>query len=235
MRNGDLMRRFTNIQERYQWTLPISQVGTYAAESAVRYAFIISDGHFVAMRYSIEPVGQGAAAGRARRDLVAKVHQRVASDSTDISSIMGAMSIDSFGAQSYSDNNPTNWEFLPPEYAIVNWRAKGRGNWTIKLALYCLCCLAAGGDIHIGKGYPPLDSCRQEAPRLFVHNTCPNTAKAAIPCEPTSLLQVSIPSWAEADPCPPLDVILLSHLLALNPTLPLFAGVVGPVHGHTQR
>ncbi|OIW30775.1 hypothetical protein CONLIGDRAFT_700375 [Coniochaeta ligniaria NRRL 30616] len=165
------MAQSANVKEHYQWTLPVSQVGTYAAESEVRYSFIISDGHFVALRYSTETSGQGTAAGRPRRDLFDPSHQRVASDGTDISSIMGAMSIDSFGAQSYSDNNAANWEFLPPEYAVASWRAKGRGNWTVKLALFCLCCLAAGDDVRIGRSYPPLDSWRQEGPRRFVHNT----------------------------------------------------------------
>jgi hypothetical protein len=164
------MEQSSDDSERYQWSLPVSQINTYAAQSECRYGFIITDQHLVVIRISTEFLGQGLASTRPSRQSSQPSHQRVASGDTDLSSVMDTMSLDdSFGAQSYIDNG--NVEYQPPEYAAVKWTARGKGRLTVKLSLFCLCLMAGGGDAHISYGYPPLDSWRQEGSRRFVHNT----------------------------------------------------------------
>lgn len=88
----------------------------------------------------------------------------------DLSSVMDAMSLDSFGAQSYMDNNLLNTEYQAPEYAIVSWDTAGRRHLMVKMALFCLCLMAAGGATNIDFQYPPLDSWTRQGWHRFVHN-----------------------------------------------------------------
>ncbi|OHE91425.1 hypothetical protein CORC01_13290 [Colletotrichum orchidophilum] len=164
------MEQSQSESERYQWTLPISQVNTYAADSGCRYGYIITDQHFVALRFSKENVDLGSASSRPSR-IPQSSHQRVASGETDLSSIMDAMSLDSFGAQSFIDNNLLNIDYQAPEYAVIPWSTSGRRRLTVKMALFCLCLMAAGGVTHIEGNYPPLDSWNQQDRHRFIHNT----------------------------------------------------------------
>ncbi|KAK4078100.1 hypothetical protein Purlil1_12069 [Purpureocillium lilacinum] len=164
------MEQSLNDTERQQWTLPLSQVTTYAAESACRYGFIITDEKLVVLRFTRERVGDGLASTRSTR----VIHQRYPSGNTDLSSIVESMSLDSFGAQSYVEDdlaNAVNAEFLPPEFTVIPLAAHGRGRLTVNLSLFCLCLMAAGENGRVGYGYPPLDSWRQESRHKFVHNT----------------------------------------------------------------
>ncbi|KND88548.1 hypothetical protein TOPH_06899 [Tolypocladium ophioglossoides CBS 100239] len=164
------MSQSQNDSERYQWTLPVSQVSTYAAESACRYGFIVTDQTLVVLRFTKESIGEGLASTRPSR----VTHQRFASGDTDISSVLESMSLDSFGAQSYADDdlaNAANAEFLPPEYAVISRTAHGRGRLTIKLSIFCLCLMAAGGNGSVDYDYPPLDSWRQVSRHKFTHNS----------------------------------------------------------------
>ncbi|KJZ69949.1 hypothetical protein HIM_10657 [Hirsutella minnesotensis 3608] len=177
------MEQSSNATERQQWTLPLSQVNTYAAESACRYGFIITDEMLVALRFTRERVGDGLASTRSTRI----THQRYASGDTDLSSVMESMSLDSFGAQSYVEDdlaNAANSEFLPPEFAMIPQAAHGRGQLTVKLSLFCLCLMAAGENGRVGYDYPPLDSWRQESRHRFVHNTSGRVA-ARLPANAT--------------------------------------------------
>lgn len=81
------------------------------------------------------------------------------------------LSLESSGAASYRSRNPSDREYLHPEYAIIPWDAHGGKKLTIKMALFCLCLMAAGGEGSIGTTYPPLDTWRSEAPQGFRHNT----------------------------------------------------------------
>ncbi|KAJ9130688.1 hypothetical protein NKR23_g12085 [Pleurostoma richardsiae] len=108
---------------RRQWLLPVSQITTYAADAECRYGFIITDQRLVVFRFSVEAVGPSSVATRSQRLPLQPTHERVASGDTDISSAVEQMSLDSSGAQSYIDNNPANYEYLPPEYAVVHWSA----------------------------------------------------------------------------------------------------------------
>ncbi|KAK2036349.1 hypothetical protein LZ31DRAFT_616197, partial [Colletotrichum somersetense] len=155
---------------REQWKLPVSQVNTYAADSGCRYGYIITDDLLVVLRFSKENVGLGSASSRPSR-ASQPFHQRVASGGTDISSAMDSMSLDSFGAQSFVDNNFLNTEFQAPEYATIPWDAAGKGKLTIKMALFCLCLMAASGVSYIDSNYPPLDSWTQRSENRFLHNT----------------------------------------------------------------
>ncbi|KAL7788361.1 hypothetical protein V8C37DRAFT_388331 [Trichoderma ceciliae] len=64
-----------------------------------------------------------------------------------MSSQFEAMSLESSGAASYTSGNPSDREYLPPEYAIIHWDAHGGKKLTIKMALFCLCLMAAGGEV----------------------------------------------------------------------------------------
>ncbi|KAH7151932.1 hypothetical protein B0J13DRAFT_547167 [Dactylonectria estremocensis] len=169
-----------NDSERYQWTLPVSQVSTYAAQSDCRYGFIVTDQSLVVLRFAKEPISEGLASTRPSRGTEPHIHQRVASGETDVSSLLESMSLDSFGAQSYIDNDharTADAEFLPPEYAVIYWNAHGMGRLTIKLSIFCLCLMAAGGNGSIDYGYPPLDSWAQVGRHKFTHNTSGFIAK----------------------------------------------------------
>ncbi|KAM3448793.1 hypothetical protein MY3296_007479 [Beauveria thailandica] len=163
-----------NQSERYQWTLPLSQVSTYAAQSECRYGFLITDQALVVLRFTKERIGQGLAATRPSRTVLPQTHQRIVSNETDVSSLMDAMSLGSFGAQSYDDHDITgaaNVEFLPPEYAVIPMSARGKDTLTVKFSIFCLCLMAAGGCGNVDHGYPPLDSWRRVDRQGFIHNT----------------------------------------------------------------
>ncbi|KAH6848205.1 hypothetical protein B0I37DRAFT_354835 [Chaetomium sp. MPI-CAGE-AT-0009] len=116
---------------------------------------------FVALRITRCEVGPGLAAGRPRRATAATVsHQRQPSDESMASA-----------ASSYLDDEPLEWEYHDPEYALVPWDAHGRGRLTIKLALWCLAMMAANGDNYIDYWYPDLDSWRLAKEGCYVHNT----------------------------------------------------------------
>lgn len=87
-----------------------------------------------------------------------------------MSSQFEAMSLEPSGAASYASGNPTDREYSPPEYAIIPWDTHGGEKLTMKMALFCLCLMAAGGEGKIGISYPPLDTWRLEAPQGFRHN-----------------------------------------------------------------
>lgn len=113
--------------------------------SGCRYGFIITDEHLVLLRISVERVSAGLAMSRPSRQPPA--HRRIISAETDISSGLDAMSLDSFGAHSYRDDNPVNIEYQPPEYVVVRWTANGPGRLTVKMALFCLYLIAGRGDV----------------------------------------------------------------------------------------
>ncbi|KAF5691581.1 hypothetical protein FDENT_3316 [Fusarium denticulatum] len=163
-----------NENVQYQWTLPMSQIGTYAARSDCRYGFLITDQALVVLRFTKERIGEGLATTRPSRTVVSQTHQRVASNETDVSSRMESMSLGSFGAQSYNDHDlagAANVEFLPPEYAVIPMSARGKDTLTVKFSIFCLCLMAAGGCGNIDYGYPPLDSWRRVDSQRFIHNT----------------------------------------------------------------
>ncbi|OIW30772.1 hypothetical protein CONLIGDRAFT_594702 [Coniochaeta ligniaria NRRL 30616] len=168
------MGKSSNDGVRYQWSLPLSQATTYSVRSNCRYGFIITDKHLVLVRISSERDGGGLAIGRPPRQLS---HRRIISAETDISSGLDAMSLDSFGAQSYSDDNLLNKEFQPPEYVVVPWASHGAGQLTVKMALFCLCLMAGRGDTSVDTDYPAFDSWRKESRHLYRHNTSGLTEK----------------------------------------------------------
>ncbi|RTE72673.1 hypothetical protein BHE90_012912 [Fusarium euwallaceae] len=169
-----------NESERHQWTLPLSQVSTYAAQSACRYGFVVTDQALVVLRLTKERIGEGLAATRPSRTVELRTHQRIASNETDVSSLLESMSLDSFGAQSYADNDladSANAELLPPEYAVIPMSAHGKGRLTVKFSIFCLCLMAGNRYRNIGYGYPPLDTWRQMDRHNYIHNTSALVAK----------------------------------------------------------
>ncbi|KAB5566426.1 hypothetical protein GE09DRAFT_1106699 [Coniochaeta sp. 2T2.1] len=169
------MEKSSDERVRYQWTLPLSKATTYSVQSECRYGFIITDKHHVLIRISLERESEGLATSRPHRQPPS--HRRIASAETDISSRLDAMSLDSFGAYSYRDDNPMNTEYQPPEYVVIPWASHGAGRLTVKMALFCICLMAGRGDTGFDTDYPALDSWRQEARGLFRHNTSGLTAK----------------------------------------------------------
>ncbi|KAF5021076.1 hypothetical protein F66182_6909 [Fusarium sp. NRRL 66182] len=165
------MRESPSEHTRYQWTLPVSQINTYAALSNRRYGFIITDNNLVVLRFYKDPISESSAASRPLRQTSQPSHERVASDSTDVSSLIDAMSLDSSGNQSFIDENPRDAEYLAPEYAAIPWGAHGKGRLTIKLAAFCLCLVSARGMAHVDNHYPPLDSWVQVERHKYCHNT----------------------------------------------------------------
>ncbi|KAK1957236.1 hypothetical protein LY78DRAFT_562150, partial [Colletotrichum sublineola] len=164
-----------NESEKYQWALPVRQVYTYAAASACRYGYIITDQCLVAMRFSKENIGLGAASSRPSR-VSQPSHQRVASGGTDLSSMAESMSLNSFGGLSYTSNSLSG-EYQDPEYALIPWGTHGSRKLTVKMALFCLSLMAAGGVAHIDSSYPPLNSWSQQGRHRFTHNTSGLQAK----------------------------------------------------------
>ncbi|KAJ4308289.1 hypothetical protein N0V84_012187, partial [Fusarium piperis] len=163
-----------NESEIYQWTLPLSQITTYAARSACRYGFLITDQALVVLRFTKEPIDPGLAATRPVRTVEPRTHQRIASDGTDVSSMLESMSLDSSGAQSYDDTDvagSANAEFRPPEYAVIPMSAHGKGRLTVKFSIFCLCLMAGYGYGNLDYGYPPLDTWRRMDRHKYIHNT----------------------------------------------------------------
>ncbi|KAH7016475.1 uncharacterized protein B0I36DRAFT_337834 [Microdochium trichocladiopsis] len=152
-----------------QRNLPVSQVLTYAHLIGSRYGFIITQSHLVVLRFCQEPIGAGTALSRPRRSGAGQgFSQSIYSGSTDISSAMENMSLDT-GYISYVDQTD---DYFPPEYCSIHWNTHGKQNLTIKLALACLCLLAVIGprDIH-DRPYPPLDSWVAAVPEGYFHVT----------------------------------------------------------------
>ncbi|EHK22895.1 uncharacterized protein TRIVIDRAFT_60285 [Trichoderma virens Gv29-8] len=142
-----------------EWQKVMHQVVSYMMKEENRYGFIITDTNMVALRLTRRPVESGIAADRPRRDNVPG-HQRHISDTS-----MAELE------SSFIDEEATNWDYYPPEYAIIPWDVHGPGKLTIKLALWCLAMMAANGHRYIAYSYPDLDSWRQGYNGGYVHNT----------------------------------------------------------------
>ncbi|KAH7016332.1 uncharacterized protein B0I36DRAFT_337359 [Microdochium trichocladiopsis] len=56
-----------DMDDQDQWSLPVSQVLTYAHLLGSRYGFIITQSHLVVLRFCREPIGTGTAFSRPRR------------------------------------------------------------------------------------------------------------------------------------------------------------------------
>ena len=168
------MRLSGNENVRYQWSLPLSQVSTYAAESGCRYGFLITDGALIVLRFRKQLIGEGLAAMKPSRVVPAQTQRRVVSNETELSSTLESMSLGSFGAQSYDDHDladAANVELQPPEYAVIPMSNHGRNVLTVKFSIFCLCLMAAGGCSTVDYNYPPLDSWRCLDDHDFIHNT----------------------------------------------------------------
>jgi hypothetical protein len=145
-----------------EWQKVVAQVATYMASHCSRYGFIITDAVLVVLRITRREVGPGLAVGRSRRPGLAPGYARHSSD----------VSVASDGS-TFQDSDALQWDYHDPEYAIVPWTAHGRGNLTIKLALWCLAKMASTGEGTIDYRYPDLDSWRiaGDGSAGYVHNT----------------------------------------------------------------
>ncbi|KAK5999027.1 hypothetical protein PT974_01414 [Cladobotryum mycophilum] len=141
-----------------EWQKVMHQAVSYMIKEENRYGFIITDANMVVLRLTRRPVENGIAAGRPRRGNLAS-HQRQISDASMVDP-----------ESSFVDDNTMNWDYYPPEFAVIPWDTYGSGKLTIKLALWCLAMIAANGDRYIACSYPNLDSWRRGNDG-YVHNT----------------------------------------------------------------
>lgn len=128
-----------------EWKKVMAQVVGYMVSHESRYGFVITDACLVVLRVT-------------RREST--------SDITTISDV----SMVSSSSDDSSQDRPLQWEYHPPEYAIVPWSAHGPGNLTIKLSLWFLAMMAANGDRFLDFSYPDLDTWRG-GEKGYTHNT----------------------------------------------------------------
>ncbi|KIW84473.1 hypothetical protein Z517_03723 [Fonsecaea pedrosoi CBS 271.37] len=162
------------------WKVPAEQIQTY------------SDDH-----WNVRYVGSGLSTTRSLRTAASTLgHARVASDETDLSSLMTPLSITT---HSYRDD-PPNVEYQPIKAKFIPWTIVSKGL-NVKKALFMLFMLAGapGGPKLVQTDYPPLDSWWPEG-SVFRHNS---TGKVSNYLQPTTLL--SHPSGEVADPTTPVE------------------------------
>lgn len=141
-----------------EWKKPVSQVAFYQTLFRSRYGFILTDNALVAIRLVREKTDNGLAQYRSMRT----IHQRqtsnltVTSDSSDLSSVMSNLGLES--SSSFSDNDPVYWTYQNPQAVVIPWSASGK-RLTIKLALYSLARLSMS-DRTFDYEYPGLDTWR---------------------------------------------------------------------------
>lgn len=156
-----------------EWRKVLAQVTHYMAHFSSRYGFIITDMDLVVLRISRLRTGHvfGGTGRRPRRSAIYYVANYTLHDDAD-SSFANTTA-------SYADDNPVNWDFEPPDYAVIPWGEHRPGRLTVKLALWCLAMMAANGGCDIDYSYPALDSWRKEHSSKYVHNASGATKKRA--------------------------------------------------------
>ncbi|KAG6064742.1 hypothetical protein E4U16_006050 [Claviceps sp. LM84 group G4] len=178
------MKLSPDYRVRNQWKLPVSQAATYAKQTRCRYGFLITDEVLVVLRFSKERIDEGLSTTRPTRTIQARSHQRVPSDETDQSSQPISRPNESFGAQSYDDNDSAaeaSIEMPPPEYAEIPMSACGKDALTVKFALFCLCLMASSGCGKIDCEYPPFDSWRKNQQDTGYINNTSNLRAESLP------------------------------------------------------
>ena len=148
----------------HKWQKAVGQVSKYMAYSSIRYGFIITDASLVALRITRLPTSPGLTAGRPHRATAGGGRQ------IDLSDLSIADESSFANESSFADVNSLDWEYQPPEYAVVPWGNSGTGRLTVKLALWCLAMMSANGDNFLDFSYPGLDTWRK-AEKGHVHNT----------------------------------------------------------------
>ncbi|KAG6104763.1 hypothetical protein E4U13_008232 [Claviceps humidiphila] len=135
------------------------------------------------MRFTKEHIDDGLSATRPTRTVTQRhqPHQRTLSEETNGSSQPISGPNESFGAQSYDDNDSEagiSREMRPPEFAVIQMTDSGKDILTVKFALFCLCLMASSGCGDLDCMYPPFDSWRkdQQGPG-YIHNTSNLVAK----------------------------------------------------------
>ena len=121
-----------------EWQKVMTQVISYMALERSRYGFIITDAGLTALRITRVPTHPGLAQGRPAREKGPSVavatyggHQR------QISDVTMASGSDSASGSLFVDNDPTNWEYYPPEYCVVPWRNKGKKLTNLRSSAWC--------------------------------------------------------------------------------------------------
>lgn len=134
------------------WELPLSQIQGYAAvQWEVRWGFIITQNECVVARISRPDIGPGIASSRSRRE---PQHTRVPSFSTVISSMSRDSSSYRFNAKDVEYNSLQVTRALWADYG---------DRLTVKLLLWAMGMMVAGGILTVESHYPPLDSWVKDA------------------------------------------------------------------------
>ena len=180
------------------WRVPAEQTQTYSGDHwNVRYGWIITEDGVTVFLMTRSAVSPGLSALRKPRSSAsAPGHARIASDDTDISSMMAPLSITT---HSYQDD-PPDVEYQPIKAKFISWR-EGEKVPNVKKALFMLFMLAGapGGPKFVQTSYPPVDSWWQEG-GVFRHNSSGRVRKHL---QPNSLL--CDPSGQPANPTTLVD------------------------------
>ncbi|KAK1764383.1 hypothetical protein QBC33DRAFT_197619 [Phialemonium atrogriseum] len=154
----------------HEWQKVVGQVSKYMAYSTVRYGFIITDASLVALRITRLATSPGLTAGRLQRATAGGGH-RINFSGLSIGEESSFADESSLANESsFADVDPLDWEYQPPEYAVIPCGNSGTGRLTVKLALWCLAMMSANGDNFLDLSYPGLDTWRK-AEKGYVHNT----------------------------------------------------------------
>jgi len=151
-----------NYQNEPDWiniARPLEQVQHYCTYLGTRYGWILTDRELVVMRVTnstddepSSPRQLRSSAGQGRAGYVA--HQRVVSNTSNLSSAFSAMSVDHSAYSGRSGSSAGN-NLAPLEIVCVPMSASGTKGLTVNLALFFLALLARG-DCAISSSYPPL-------------------------------------------------------------------------------
>lgn len=138
---------------------PLEQVQHYCKHLGTRYGWILTDRELVVMRVTDSPDGEPSSPRQFRSSARAAlagyaVHQRVVSNTSNLSSAFSAMSVDHSAYSGRSGSSAGN-NLGHIEIVAVPMSASGAGDLTVNLTLFFLALLARE-DCAISSSYLPL-------------------------------------------------------------------------------
>ncbi|KAK2791760.1 hypothetical protein FQN51_002124 [Onygenales sp. PD_10] len=141
--------------EPYLW--PLAQIEFYCTRQRnVRYGYLVTDFELVALRFQKHKIGDGIAKQRPTRAISTPGHQRNQSSMSDISMMSSSPSRHALDLSFHSASSTS--EHVVIDMVSIPWMNSGPGKLTVKLALWWLHMMAAGGDTLIQEAYPPLSA-----------------------------------------------------------------------------
>ena len=184
--SAGMVKREANKDAEEHGAKPIQQVGAYCDKTRSRYGFLISDKELTVIELRRDPIGPGIAATATRSRAAAAAatamaptadHHRVTSIgsvSTGIASLSlstGGREVSTPGSvrepsasisarvpSTSSYRNTDLGDAVHMRYKVISWDAKGEGQLTVRLALFCLSLLAGYGNGKIDEDFSDMDS-----------------------------------------------------------------------------